>query len=261
MKASPVSSPRRPNSSAATGFTLPPSNGVYTSTFTLPLGGSSRSEGRASLSWATVNNNLQTEKLSPLVPRDPPKGRAKAIVATCADTNTRREGESCGCNLCRDPRRGQRGASRKALTKRSGSIQRVLLVLLTVVAVLPALSFLLPTAEPAPSRYVVKVVGRDFDWHFQIMEPATDPHVPETDRLQLPLDAEVELQITSEDYVYSLRIPEWGLHEVAVPGLVRKARFHTNESLDLILPVDPMCGFAAFHDDVMGSIVVGGQRT
>ncbi|QEG43587.1 hypothetical protein UC8_56380 [Roseimaritima ulvae] len=135
------------------------------------------------------------------------------------------------------------------------------MVLLTLVAVLPAISFLRPNAEPPPSRYVVKVVGRDFDWHFQVLEPLTQQNAPETDRLHLPLDTEVELQITSEDYVYSLRIPEWGLHEVAVPGLVRTAQFRTNESLDRVLPVDPMCGFGAFHDDVMGSIVVGGERT
>lgn len=43
--------------------------------------------------WATVNDNFQTEKPSPLVPRQPPRGRVNGVGETCEDTNAQAEGE------------------------------------------------------------------------------------------------------------------------------------------------------------------------
>ncbi len=145
--------------------------------------------------------------------------------------------------------------------------------------------------DHSPTKIVVDVVGRDFRWHFRsesLSEKESDPlrrgqkpreidlppkglppfrtgsgdlalavNNAASDReLRLPVGTRVELRFHSEDFVYFFTIPELGIRQIAVPGLVHTCVCESVEPAAYDLRVDPLCGFRFYHDELMGRVVI-----
>lgn len=112
-----------------------------------------------------------------------------------------------------------------------------------------------------PTPLAIRVVGHDFYWRFTYPGPdgqlGTADDIANRPDLHVPLNHPVRLEITSEDYIYTFRAPELNLKEVAVPELTFTIYFTPNKPGRYDLKVDPLCGFAFFHDnDVMAQMVI-----
>lgn len=107
---------------------------------------------------------------------------------------------------------------------------------------------------------LVRAVGRKFQWHFVFPGPDktfdTPDDVQSGTTLHLPLGSEVDLQLTSDDYVYIMTLPEYGLSEIAVPDMLHHLRFKADRCMDVPIRTDPMCGVAFLHDDEMGEFKI-----
>ena len=111
---------------------------------------------------------------------------------------------------------------------------------------------------------VVRVTGRDFHWYFTYPgadgEFDTQDDIDAAHNLHLPLGQPVQLNVTSEDYLYAFRAPELELTEVAVPGMTFSIRFLPERVGRFELEVDPMCGFDFLHANrTMGQVVVASE--
>lgn len=136
---------------------------------------------------------------------------------------------------------------------------------LTLLLALLAVSFLEDhrrrwAARPLPSPLVAMATGREFQWQFTYPGPdaalGTDDDVHSEKVLYLPPKHEVLLSLQSEDYIYTLTLPEHNLKEIAVPSLTFTMRFRTSSNATLDLLVDPLCSFRFYHDKLMGQIIV-----
>ena len=108
---------------------------------------------------------------------------------------------------------------------------------------------------------VVRVTGRNFQWYFTY--PGADGEFDTADdvdsphNVSLPKGYNVQLHVTSEDYLYAFRAPELALREVAVPGMNFLIDFKTDRTGRFELEVDPMCGFDFLHANrTMGHVIV-----
>jgi len=75
--------------------------------------------------------------------------------------------------------------------------------------------------------------------------------------LFLPDNAEVQLKLNSNDYLYSFALPELGMTEIAVPGLNFELQFNTQEEQVWQLLGDQFCGFS--HETLIGKVYVRNQ--
>jgi heme/copper-type cytochrome/quinol oxidase subunit 2 len=110
--------------------------------------------------------------------------------------------------------------------------------------------------EQAPERFVVEIIGRDFHWHFRIKEPAGFTATTNVSHsvLKLPAGVPITWELTSEDYIYVLRVPELGINMMAVPDLTSTATSERPTATEVDLLVDPLCGFRFYHDEWMGRV-------
>ena len=96
-----------------------------------------------------------------------------------------------------------------------------------------------------PDPLEIKVVGRDFYWHFlypgqdQILGTADDITI--SNDFYVPAGHSVKLLVTSNDYIYFFRVPDYGLRESAIPDLIHEINFVPNRIGVSELEVDPMC--------------------
>ena len=104
----------------------------------------------------------------------------------------------------------------------------------------------------------VRVTGRDFKWHLRYPGPDreldTDDDVLAQRHLHLPSETDVELELRSDDFVYSLYLPDYELVEMAFPGrpfVVEIATYAAGKSRML---GSQMCGFT--HEELLGDLVV-----
>ena len=119
---------------------------------------------------------------------------------------------------------------------------------------------ILPQPELGPDDTVfVRVRGKKFVWRFQyvgndgVWDSADDLH---TNQLHLPLAHEINLELTSDDYIYTFSMPQLNLEEIAVPELTHRLKFQATQSGRFELLADPLCGLRLFHDEVMGRAVI-----
>ena len=107
----------------------------------------------------------------------------------------------------------------------------------------------------------VEVTGHDFRWHYRF--PGRDGRLGTADDLRasgplhLPVGAEVELRLTSLDFVYQLGLPHLGLKEIAVPELMFSMEFSTDREGRFELRGDQMCGYS--HQSLITELVVESQ--
>lgn len=111
-----------------------------------------------------------------------------------------------------------------------------------------------------PSRTMMfEARGRDFKWHFFSSGPDGKLHTKDDSEigsdLTVPPRTRLILDLTSDDYIYTLTSPT-GEKQVAVPGMVHQIAFDACESGVYEFRTDPMCGLRYFHDDVQGTLSV-----
>ena len=152
--------------------------------------------------------------------------------------------------------------------------QRVLFLLLTAAAASPligALWHIRGTASTegnlvgeTPSRRIVDVSGRNLGWSFRDygsdMIANTADDVVSDRVLRVPLGTEVELRLTSKDYIYQFSVPNLNLSQVAVPELLFISRFRATEPATYDLPPGALCNPPWFHEESMGQIIVQARR-
>ena len=78
--------------------------------------------------------------------------------------------------------------------------------------------------------------------------------------LHLPRGRTVDLKLTSTDYIYTLKLPELELEEIAVPELVHTLRVDADRVGSYQLLSDPMCAIRFSHDEEMGRMQIEEAR-
>jgi heme/copper-type cytochrome/quinol oxidase subunit 2 len=110
---------------------------------------------------------------------------------------------------------------------------------------------------PSSGPVVVEARGRDFKWQFLTAGPdgkiASGDEEMLGNELVVPPAADVILVLTSEDYVYTLNVPD-GRIEIAVPDMVHSVRFRSPAEGTHEFRTDPLCGLRYFHDEVLGTM-------
>ena len=120
-----------------------------------------------------------------------------------------------------------------------------------------ACAALAAACQRAPT-YQVRVTGDEFRW--QIRHPGPDARLDTADdritqqHLELPARRRVALDLRSNDYVYSLYLPQIPVLEVAVPGDPVIIDFETGEERVLELLGNQMCGYT--HPELLGELRV-----
>lgn len=94
-------------------------------------------------------------------------------------------------------------------------------------------------AQQRLDSIVIEVTGDEFKWYFRypgadgVLGTCDDQH--SVQNMFLPDNANVNLKLKSNDYVYTFTLPELGLKEIAVPGLSFELHFTTQNEQTLQL--------------------------
>jgi len=110
----------------------------------------------------------------------------------------------------------------------------------------------------APETLEVAITGADYQW--DIRYPGDDGRTGTGDDFQvrqnlyLPQNRHIRLVLTSRDYLYTFRLPDFGLKEIAVPDLTFTLEFDTGAAGTYALRGDQFCGDA--HPSLLGQLVV-----
>jgi cytochrome c oxidase subunit 2 len=121
-----------------------------------------------------------------------------------------------------------------------------------------ALSSLVTDRVYEIENLVVGVTGRDYRYYFQYagadrqLHSADDRHGVQN--LHVPHGARVHLELTSDDYVYLLEIPELDIYEVLAPGLKFSVQFDPPSEGSYELLGSQMCGYD--HEELLGKLIV-----
>lgn len=113
-------------------------------------------------------------------------------------------------------------------------------------------------AGSAGGPLVIRVTGSDYEWH--IRYPGPDGVLDtEDDRfarrnLHLPAGTAVVLDLRSDDYVYSLFLPEQDVLETAVPGMPYEVLVEAGTPGSFELIGSQMCGYT--HPLLLGEVVI-----
>jgi len=109
---------------------------------------------------------------------------------------------------------------------------------------------------------VIRVTGSDYQWHIRYPGPdgvldTRDDRFARRD-LHVPSATAVVLDLRSDDYVYSLFLPEQDVLETAVPGSPYEilVEFGPPGSFDLV--GSQMCGYT--HPLLLGKVVIEATR-
>jgi heme/copper-type cytochrome/quinol oxidase subunit 2 len=112
--------------------------------------------------------------------------------------------------------------------------------------------------EGKQSVVEIEVTGEKFFWSFRypgkdgVCGTSDDFVLPQ--KLIVPLNRQVRLQLKSLDYIYVFEIPPLGIREIAVPDLEYSVEFSIKEPMASSLPMDSLCAFGLFQNDSMGTI-------
>lgn len=121
-------------------------------------------------------------------------------------------------------------------------------------------ALLLATATQPP--LTLRVTGKDFRWH--ILYPGPDGLLDTPDdiatqrHLYLPAHRDIAIDLRSDDYVYSLHLPNLEVTELAVPGKPYLLQFQTENPGQYRLMGSQLCGYT--HPELIGDLVVQSQE-
>jgi len=116
-----------------------------------------------------------------------------------------------------------------------------------------------PTSSPTIREpYCIEITGSNYRWHVrypnsegQFEEQGDGPIARD---VHVPLQTDVVLVLKSDDYVYTLALPKYGLKEIAVPKLEFRMAFHSPDEGRFPLLGDQLCGDP--HPELQGNLVV-----
>jgi len=115
-----------------------------------------------------------------------------------------------------------------------------------------------PTILDGP--ITVEATGHKFFWRFRFPGPDaqfdTGDDVRVENEVHLPLGRDIVLLITSDDFIYTMAIPQLELRQIAIPELTYALNFHTTNAGSFDVIADSLCRVRYFHDEYMGRIVV-----
>lgn len=114
-----------------------------------------------------------------------------------------------------------------------------------------------PALPPGPLR--IQITGEEYTWQFRYPGPDNSLHtdddiIKQGKELHLPRGIEIELELTSRDYIYTFALPHLDLHQVAVPDLTFALAFTPPTTGVFAFVGDQMCGFE--HESLNGRVVV-----
>jgi len=119
-----------------------------------------------------------------------------------------------------------------------------------------------PTRPRQGEPLRVRMTGRDFKWHLRY--PGPDRQLDTADdvlaqrHLHVPTDTAVEIELRSDDFVYSLYLPDYELVEMAFPGRPYVVEITTYAAGTSKLLGSQMCGFT--HEQLLGELIVQTPR-
>ena len=114
---------------------------------------------------------------------------------------------------------------------------------------------------PAPESrepYGIEITGNENRWH--VRYPGSDGRLAELGDgsiardVHIPAQTDVVFVLKSDDYVYTLALPKYGLKEIAVPKLEFRMEFHSPDAGRFPLLGDQLCGEP--HPELQGNLVV-----
>lgn len=108
-----------------------------------------------------------------------------------------------------------------------------------------------------PETLLVRARGSGYNWYFSYAGadgiPDTDDDIEVRRHLFLPTGRSVRIQLESDDYLYSLKLPAQGASEIAVPGMVHYCVVKEAKAGSYPLNGDQFCGYT--HPDLIGRVV------
>lgn len=123
----------------------------------------------------------------------------------------------------------------------------------------PAAPTVVAAGQATPRETIrVRITGGDYRWHIRYAGPdgliETQDDVLTERHLHLPAYTDVRLELRSDDYVYSIYLPDYELVEMAFPGRPYDLELPTGPAGTTRLLGTQMCGFA--HEELLGDLVV-----
>jgi heme/copper-type cytochrome/quinol oxidase subunit 2 len=116
-------------------------------------------------------------------------------------------------------------------------------------------------ATPIGSPYVIEITGHEYRWHVRYpgeeWDAASSGEARALRDVHVPADTEIDLVLKSRDFVYSLSLPQFQRHELAVPDLEFHLKFLPRMIGRFELIGDEFCGDP--HPDLTGALVVDSQ--
>ena len=102
---------------------------------------------------------------------------------------------------------------------------------------------------------MLEMVGQGYEWyiHYPVDSDSGGEVVVKRD-IYVPANTELKIHLTSRDYIYALKIPEFEQNQMAVPDIAFDLSFNTGAPGIYTLKGDQMCGYT--HDTLKGQLVV-----
>jgi|TARA_B110000908_G_C10103469_1_gene379690 heme/copper-type cytochrome/quinol oxidase subunit 2 len=89
----------------------------------------------------------------------------------------------------------------------------------------------------------------------------TDNDIEHSKNIYVPSVRLVKLMITSDDYIYFFRVPDYKLRQAAIPDLVHEIPFEPDRIGVSNLEVDPICSPWFIHQDSsMGNMHIWAKK-
>ena len=100
----------------------------------------------------------------------------------------------------------------------------------------------------------VKVYGQRYNWEFHYPEQ----DINTTNTLVIPADRNVELNVTSRDWLHAVHVPGLGLKQDAFPGQWNSIKTKATETGEYQLYCAEYCGSG--HSKMLGTVEVKSQE-
>ncbi len=108
------------------------------------------------------------------------------------------------------------------------------------------------TGGDTPADLVVNVTGMQYAWLFDY--PESGVYAGE---LHIPVNQEIQLQISAADVIHSFWVPEFRLKQDAIPGQPTELRFQAIKTGEYPIVCAELCG--AYHGGMRSTVVVEEQ--
>lgn len=106
-----------------------------------------------------------------------------------------------------------------------------------------------PENEEKPADLVVNVMGLQYAWIFSYPESGVT-----SGELHMPVNRDVQLNISAQDVLHSFWLPEFRLKQDAIPGRPSELRFTPNKAGEYRIVCAELCG--AYHGAMKGLAIV-----